>query len=98
VAVLIPLEKLNPHPDNPRLVTRQDVVDGIVAQIEREGGFDPAHVLIVRPFDGAFRSCPAITARSRPRRPGWRTSRAGCGRRPIAKPTWRSRSRTPRAS
>jgi hypothetical protein len=27
--VLIPLEELHPHPDNPRLVIRQDMVDGM---------------------------------------------------------------------
>jgi ParB/RepB/Spo0J family partition protein len=47
-AVLIPLDRLRPHPDNPRLSPRQDVIDQIAAQIRAHGGFDPAHALLVR--------------------------------------------------
>lgn len=50
----IAIEKINAHPDNPRLVFRQDVVDGIAAQIEGKGFFDPAHALLVRPLDGRY--------------------------------------------
>jgi hypothetical protein len=43
------VEALFPHPKNPRLTTRQDVVESIAAQIQAQGGFDPAHALLVRP-------------------------------------------------
>ena len=39
---------LQPHPQNPRLSPRQDVVEQIAAQIA--GGFDAAHALLVRPI------------------------------------------------
>lgn len=50
----IAVERLLPHPQNPRLEPRQDVVDQIAAQIRSLGGFDPAHALIVRPIDGGY--------------------------------------------
>jgi ParB/RepB/Spo0J family partition protein len=45
----LPLHQLHPHPQNPRLSPRQDVVEQIAAQIV--DGFDAAHALIVRPLD-----------------------------------------------
>lgn len=42
----IPLSDLKPHPRNPRLAPREDVIEQIAAQIN--GEFDPAHALIVR--------------------------------------------------
>ena len=51
----ISLDLLDDHPDNPRLIVRQDVVDGIAAQIEAaKKVFDPAHALMVRPQDGRY--------------------------------------------
>lgn len=50
----IELSKLQPHPDNPRLIMRDDVVTGIAAQIEESGSFDPAHALLVRPVNGHY--------------------------------------------
>jgi ParB/RepB/Spo0J family partition protein len=44
----IPLERLYPHPDNPRLRLRDDVVTQISAEITRSG-FGPEHALLVRP-------------------------------------------------
>lgn len=50
---LLPIESIHPHPDNPRLVMRDDVVNGIAANIQ--DGFDPAHALIVRDMgDGQY--------------------------------------------
>ena len=40
---------LQPHPQNPRLTTRQDVVEQIAGQLKTQGFFDPAHALLVRP-------------------------------------------------
>lgn len=42
------LDRLHPHPDNPRLVNREDVIEAIAAGLA--SGFDPAHALIVRPL------------------------------------------------
>lgn len=42
----IPLDQLHPHPKNPRLAPREDVIEQIAAQINET--FDPAHALIVR--------------------------------------------------
>lgn len=44
----IPLSDLHPHPRNPRLDPREDVVAQIAAQIAAHG-FDEAHAIIVRP-------------------------------------------------
>lgn len=43
---------LQPHPKNPRLVMREDVISGIVAGLA--GGFHPAHALQVWPSGEAF--------------------------------------------
>lgn len=51
----IELDKIVPHPDNPRLFLRQEVIDGIAAQIEANNNeFDPAHALLVRPVNEHF--------------------------------------------
>jgi protein gp37 len=50
---LIPLAELHPHPRNPRLTPRDDVVEQIAAQLN--GSMDDAHALIVRPrVEGEF--------------------------------------------
>lgn len=46
------IDHLRPHPQNPRISIRQDVVDAIAANLS--GGFDPAHALIVRPVGDVF--------------------------------------------
>lgn len=49
----IEVENLQPHPDNPRLVLREDVVDSIASQV-KDGGFSQMHALIVRPVNGHY--------------------------------------------
>jgi site-specific DNA-methyltransferase (adenine-specific) len=49
---LIPVDGLTPHPKNPRLSLREDVITGICVNLS--GGFDPAHALIVRPDGPIF--------------------------------------------
>jgi site-specific DNA-methyltransferase (adenine-specific) len=49
----IPVTDLHPHPDNPRLIYRQDIIDTIAASIA-EGGFKPEYALLVRPFSGGY--------------------------------------------
>ena len=45
----IPIELLQPHPDNPRLIYREDIIDTI-AQSITESGFNPCYALLVRPM------------------------------------------------
>lgn len=49
----IPLDQLHPHPDNPRLQLRTDVVERLTCEI-RTAGFGPEHAMLVRPIDGGF--------------------------------------------
>ena len=46
------LRAIVPHPQNPRLALRDDVVDAISANLA--DGFDPAHALIVRPVGDEY--------------------------------------------
>lgn len=50
----IPVATLVPHPQNPRAVIRQHVVDGIVDGIKRAGGFKPNHAITVRKVNGHY--------------------------------------------
>lgn len=49
----LPIEALTPHPDNPRLIYREDIIQTIAASIERDG-FQPEYALLVRPFEGGY--------------------------------------------
>src|ERR1035438_4725705 len=53
VPVLIPLTSLQPHPRNPRLVMREEVVASIEQQI-RSTGFDASHSVITRAVNGHY--------------------------------------------
>lgn len=48
----IAIENLHPHPRNPRLGHREDIVDQIAGQLN--GAMDEAHALIVRPNAAGF--------------------------------------------
>lgn len=50
---LIPTKQIQAHPQNPRVVTRRDVVDAIVESIT-QSGFHPSHALIVRSTGDMF--------------------------------------------
>ncbi len=50
----VALEELRPHPDNPRLVYREDVIDNVASQIEEAGEFPLRHALTVRSFNGYY--------------------------------------------
>lgn len=50
---VLPIADLVPHPDNPRLQLREDVVERIAAEISRFG-FGQEHALLVRPKGGAY--------------------------------------------
>jgi ParB-like chromosome segregation protein Spo0J len=45
--IMIPVENLDDHEKNPRVVLREDVVSGITAQIKLDG-FKPQYALHVR--------------------------------------------------
>lgn len=45
---------LKPHPDNPRLMLREDVVEGIVTQLKASGSFSEMHAPIVRAVNGHY--------------------------------------------
>jgi hypothetical protein len=50
----VAIDELADHPQNPRLFLREDVIDGITAQLTETGYFDPAHALLVRPVNGHY--------------------------------------------
>jgi ParB/RepB/Spo0J family partition protein len=54
MTVLIPLDRLHPHPDNPRLAPDADTVERIAGFLREEGRFDPIHALLVRPFGDGY--------------------------------------------
>jgi site-specific DNA-methyltransferase (adenine-specific) len=49
----LPVDQLFPHPDNPRLIYREDIIDTI-AQSIADGGFKPEYALLVRPFEDGY--------------------------------------------
>jgi ParB/RepB/Spo0J family partition protein len=50
----IRIELLDPHPDNPRLLLREDVIKTIRHQLRAYGEYDPMHAIIVRPIRERF--------------------------------------------
>jgi len=52
--VWLSIEQLKPHPQNPRLIQREDVINSIVAQLEDDGQFSEMYALYVRPKDGSY--------------------------------------------
>ena len=51
---LIPVEQLKPHPKNPRVALRDDVVDAIAADLEERGRRESRHALTVRAVDDGY--------------------------------------------
>lgn len=45
---VVPLGRLEPHPDNPRMYLRDAVVEQLAAEMARDG-FGPEHAILVRP-------------------------------------------------
>lgn len=52
----IELGLLHAHPQNPRLVLREDVVEGIRSQLVDAGFFSQKHAIHVRPIEGGFQT------------------------------------------
>lgn len=48
----ISVAELAPHPSNPRIEPRQDIIDQLAERMAE--GFDPAHALIVRPVEDGY--------------------------------------------
>jgi site-specific DNA-methyltransferase (adenine-specific) len=51
---LIPASQLKPHPKNPRVALRNDVVDAIAADLEERGYVEARHAITVRPAGDAY--------------------------------------------
>ena len=51
--LLIALDPLKPHPNNPRMVEREDVIAQIEQQL-RASVFDPSYAILVRPWNGHY--------------------------------------------
>lgn len=51
---LLDIELLRPHPLNPRLVVREEIVQGIEAQLRSSGSFDPMFAIIARPLNEIY--------------------------------------------
>ena len=51
---LIPVSQLKPHPKNPRVALRDDVVDAIAADLEERGHMEARHAITVRAVDDAY--------------------------------------------
>jgi ParB/RepB/Spo0J family partition protein len=72
MTVLIPLDQLHPHPDNPRLEADQELVERLAARI-REQDFDAAHPLVVRPFGDGYQILAGHTRALAARKAGIKT-------------------------
>jgi ParB/RepB/Spo0J family partition protein len=51
---LIPVSQLKPHPKNPRVALREDVVDAIAADLEERGHMEARHAITVRAVDDGY--------------------------------------------
>lgn len=51
---LIPVDQLRPHPKNPRVALREDVVDAISADLEERGHMEARHAITVRAVDDGY--------------------------------------------
>ena len=51
---LIPVAQLRPHPKNPRVALRADVVDAIAADLEERGHMEARHAITVRAVEDGY--------------------------------------------
>jgi ParB/RepB/Spo0J family partition protein len=51
---LIPVSQLKPHPKNPRVALREDVVDAIAADLEERGHMEARHAITVRAVQDGY--------------------------------------------
>lgn len=50
----ISTESLRPHPRNPRVVLREDVVDAIFSDLQERGSMEPRHAITARPVGDEY--------------------------------------------
>lgn len=50
----LPIERLHPHPNNPRIEYDAETVKGIAHTLKKSGHFDESHALLVRPDEDSF--------------------------------------------
>src|SRR5208337_5153857 len=50
----IQIDQLLPHPKNPRIFPRVELLEQLTARLKEAKVFDEAHALLVRPFEGKF--------------------------------------------
>ncbi len=50
---MLPLDTLHPHPQNPRIVLRQEIIDRLAEQMA-ENGFGAEHAILARPLDDGY--------------------------------------------
>jgi site-specific DNA-methyltransferase (adenine-specific) len=51
---LVPVSQLRPHPKNPRVALREDVVDAIAADLDERGHMEARHAITVRAVEDAY--------------------------------------------
>jgi hypothetical protein len=51
---LIPVSLLRPHPKNPRVALREDVVEAIAVDLAERGSMEARHAITVREIDGGY--------------------------------------------
>lgn len=54
VLIQIAIQDLHPHPDNPRLMMREERIQTIATWIQERGAFQDEYALLVRPHEGAY--------------------------------------------
>ena len=50
----IEIDKISPHPDNPRMIMRDDVIANIAEQLEKDEKFEPRHAITVREITDGY--------------------------------------------
>lgn len=50
----IPIASICPHPNNPRLIMRDDVIDSIADHLNQSGKFEPRHAVSVRVVEDSY--------------------------------------------
>jgi ParB/RepB/Spo0J family partition protein len=54
IVTLVPVSQLVPHPKNPRVALRDDVVDAIASELSERGNMEPRHAITVRSVDAGY--------------------------------------------
>src|SRR5262249_11671094 len=68
--ILVPLNKLYPHPQNPRIDPGEDIIERIRASLVLSGRFDPAYAPIARPLGDGYQNLSGHRRATAARRAG----------------------------